>query len=370
MQPFIPQKLPLDEIDWKSLVPAISKANRSIAYFAGILHTVPNPQVLLSPLGTQEAVLSSKIEGTEATMGEVFKFEAGEAPQGESRLQDIQEIRNYRRALIRAQLFLKERPFNLNMLLELHRILLDSVRGRDKGRGSFRKIQNWIGAPRSTMEHAHFVPPPPERLMEFLDNLEKYYHSDERDPLVQLAVVHAQFEIIHPFVDGNGRLGRILVPLFLFEKKLLNRPMFYVSAWLEKHRDEYIDHLRVLGVEQGAWDRWISFFLRGLDEQACKNAETALAIKSLYERLKLQVLELTRSQFAVPLLDQMFVHPIFQATDLRFSKIEPSRPAIAALLKILRDAKIIKVLTEGSGRRSTKYVLAQLLNLCEGRELF
>jgi cell filamentation protein, protein adenylyltransferase len=220
------------------------------------------------------------------------------------------------------------------------------------------------------MEQAQFVPPDPNRLMEFLDNWEKYYHSDELDPLAQLAIVHAQFEIIHPFVDGNGRLGRILIPLFLFEKGLLKRPTFYLSAWLEKHRDKYIDHLRPLGKEPDAWNRWIAFFLRGLDEQAQQNASTALAINGLYQQLKSRVLELTRSQFAVPLLDQMFVRPIFQSTDLRFARIQPSRPAIANLLKVLRDSKIIKVLREGSGSRSTKYVLAELLNLCEGRNVF
>lgn len=162
-------------------------------------------------------------------MGEVLKFEAGEEPKEESKRLDIQEIINYRRALAAAVQELKTRPFNLNLLLKLHSILLDSVRGRSKARGQFRKTQNWIGPPGSKLEDAQFVPPRPEVLPEFMDNWEKYYHLDRPDSLVQLAVIHAQFEILHPFLDGNGRLGRLMVPILLFEKEILTRPMFYLS---------------------------------------------------------------------------------------------------------------------------------------------
>jgi len=176
------------------------------------------------------------MEGTQATLGDVLKFEAGAEVGEESKRQDIQEIINYRQALQTAEGGLKKRPFNLNLLLQLHGILLDSVRGRNKARGLFRTEQNWIGPPGSTIEEAQFVPPAPLFLKDHLDNWEKYYHGEERDPLIQLAIVHAQFEIIHPFLDGNGRLGRILVPLFLHEKQLLSRPMFYISSYLGRPR--------------------------------------------------------------------------------------------------------------------------------------
>jgi Fic family protein len=179
---------------------------------------MPNAELLLSPLTTQEAVLSSKIEGTQATFGEVLQFEGGEEPEQESLRLDIQEILNYRTALKAAEVELRKRPFNLNLLLHLHRILLDSVRGRDKGRGRFREIQNWIGRPGSPIQEASYIPPDPAKLQPPLDNWEKYYHAGCPDLLVQLAIVHGQFEIIHPFIDGNGRLGRILIPLFLFER--------------------------------------------------------------------------------------------------------------------------------------------------------
>ena len=335
MKPIDPQLLPLQELDWKPLIPLIGKANRALAHYDGVLLGVPNPEVLLSPLTTEEAVLSSRMEGTQATIGEVYRFEAGDGPQKESRREDIWEILNYRRALKRAEAELQARPFNLNLLLHLHSILLDSVRGQNKARGRFRSVQNWIGAEGTPIEQADFVPPSVELLPSLLDNWEKYYHSDESDELVQLAVVHAQFEILHPFLDGNGRLGRILVPLFLHEKKILHRPMFYLSAWLEARRDSYIDRLRPLGNSPGAWNRWVEFFLTGLEEQARINSDKARAILELYERLKTHVLELTHSQYAVPLLDQMFERPVFESKHLKFPEHPPTRGAVASLLRTL-----------------------------------
>lgn len=370
MKPFVPPKLPLKEVRWEPLIPLIGKANRSIAHYDGVLYGVPNPGVLLSPLTTQEAVLSSKIEGTQATLGEVLKFEAGEEPEQESRRLDIQEIINYRNALHYAEEELKTRPFNLNLLLNLHSILLDSVRGRNKGRGRFRTTQNWIGQPGTAIEQAEYVPPDPMFLMEHLDNWEKYYHSDRPDPLVQLAVAHAQFEIIHPFLDGNGRLGRILIPIFLYEKKLLSRPMFYLSAYLEEHRDEYISCLRALGHTEDAWNRWIEFFLKAVDEQARENAAKARAIMELYEKLKVRVIELTHSQYAVPLLDQIFERPLFHSSHLRFPNIPmPGRATIASLLRALLQVGILKVIKEASGRRPQVLALADLINLCEGKKV-
>jgi len=286
---------------------------------------VPNAEVLLSPLTTQEAVLSSRIEGTQATLGEVLKFEAGEEPEHPSRRLDIHEIINYRQALKTAEEKLKTKPFNLNLLLELHSILLDSVRGRDKGRGQFRTIQNWIGAPGSTIDTAAYVPPEPTRFLDLLDNWEKYYHMERPDPLVQLAMVHAQFEIIHPFVDGNGRLGRILIPLFLHEKGILGRPIYYLSEYLDAHRTEYIEHLRALDKQDGAWNRWIEFFLVALTEQAKLNAAKARKMIDLYEEKKAKVINLTRSQYAVPLLDALFEKPVLRSTISLAEAICPAR---------------------------------------------
>lgn len=369
MEPFVPEQLPIKSVQWEPLIPLIGAANRAVARFEGALYGVPNPDVLLSPLTTQEAVLSSRIEGTQATLGEVLRFEAGEPAAGDERAKDIQEILNYRKALRHAEAALANHPFTLNILLDLHAILLDSVRGRDKGRGRFRTTQNWIGTHGCTIDQAVFVPPSPLILMDALSAWERYYHADRPDPLVQLAVVHAQFETLHPFLDGNGRMGRILIPLFMYERKLLSRPLFYLSEWIEAHKEEYMDRLRALGREEGAWNRWIDYFLRAVVGQAEENTRKAQAIMALYDQLKVRVLKLTRSQFAVPLLDQIFERPIFQSTHLSFTPAQPSKPAVATLLRVLREDGILHVLSEGAGRRATVYAFADLINLCEGRSV-
>jgi len=223
-QPYKPQKLPLDSIDWGSLVDLIARANAALARYDGMLETMVNPTLLLSPLTTQEAVLSSRIEGTQATLEEVLEFEADPTRKIEpSKYADIQEIINYSKAMQHAVTLLKTKALCLNLIKELHAILLDSVRGANKARGEFRRIQNWIGPPGCSIEEATFVPPSPDVLPQALDNWEKYIHYNEKERLVQLAIVKAQFELIHPFLDGNGRIGRMLVPLFLYEKKLLSQ---------------------------------------------------------------------------------------------------------------------------------------------------
>jgi Fic family protein len=368
MLPFVPPKLPIQGIDWASHVPLLGRANRALAKYEGVLYGVPNPEVLLSPLTTQEAVLSSRIEGTQASFDEVLKFEAGQEGVSNEKIHDIHEIQNYRKSLRLAERELKAKPFNLNLLLRLHDVLLDSTRGRDKARGSFRTCQNWIGPEECKIEDAFFVPPHPLEVMDLMSNWEKYYHADELDPLVQLAVLHAQFEIIHPFLDGNGRIGRIFVPLFLHEKKVLTRPMFYLSGYLEKNRDSYVMNLRNLG-KPGSWDRWISFFLAAIESQAESNATIAREILNLYESLKTQVLGITHSQYAVPLLDQIFERPVFRVSHLATQPGMPSGPMVAVLLRQLRNAGILTVVSAGSGRRSAVLALPALINLCEGRTI-
>jgi Fic family protein len=369
VKPFIPGSLPI-QLDWESLIPSIGAANRALASFNGALFGMPNAELLLSPLTTQEAVLSSKIEGTQATFGEVLKYEAGEQPIQEARRLDIQEILNYRTALKAADDELRRRPFNLNLLLALHSVLLDSVRGRDKARGRFRTVQNWIGRPGSSIREAIYIPPEPGRLRPLLDNWEKYYHADRPDPLVQLAMIHGQFEIIHPFIDGNGRIGRILIPLFLYEKGLLSRPVFYLSAYIESHKEEYISALDALSSRQdGAWNRWVEFFLKALTQQAQKNLESARSIIGLYERSKAEIIRITHSRYAVPLLDLLFRQPIFSPAQLERHGGVPSKQMTMSLLGRLKDAGILVVTRESSGRRPQILAFAELVNLCEGHEV-
>ncbi len=370
MKPFCPHNLPLSMLQWEPLIPLIGKANRSLAEYNGVLYSLQNPEILLSPMTTQEAVLSSKIEGTQATLGEVFKYEAGEEPEQEYRRLDIQEILNYRQALREAEEALEKRPFNLSLLLKLHSTLLDSVRGRGKARGHFRREQNWVGSPGCSIDEAQFVPPAPgEVLTSALHAWESYYHAEEKDALVQLGIVHAQFEILHPFLDGNGRLGRILVPLFLHEKNILSRPTFYLSEYLEKHRDEYVSRLRQIGRTKGAWNAWTQFFLNGLIQQAETNIAKARQTLDLYNDLKRRVLDLTHSQYAIPLLDQMFQQPVFQSTHLDGLPTMPSKPMIMNMLGKLKKEGILKTIREGRGPIPQVLALAELVNLCEGKRL-
>lgn len=370
MEPCIPDPLPIQGIDWSRLVPVLGAANRELARYDGLLHGMQNPAVLLSPITKQEAVLSSKIEGTQATLEDVLMFEADEHYSAdEEKRRDIAEIRNYWRALRHAEKQLKARPFHLNLMLELHAILLDSVRGRDKQPGRFRTTQNWIGPQGCTLAEACFVPPSPLDLPRHLTAWENYYHVPDVDPLAQLAVMHAQFEVLHPFADGNGRIGRILIPLFLHEQGVLSQPMFYLSAYLEAHRDTYIQRLRELQ-SSGGWMAWLEFFLEAVRAQALSNAATARQVIALYDELKREVIQHTRSQHAVPVLDGLFERPVISPSDLARMPDMPSLPTISQMLKTLAEHGVVKQLRESQGRRPALYVLSRLVNLCEGREVF
>ena len=365
--PAIPETLPLISVDWTSLVPFMGKANRSLADYNGMLRHLPNASMLLAPLTVQEAVLSSRIEGTLATMSEVLQFEAGELPIHEAKRQDIEEILNYRDALELAKAELGKRPFTLNLLLKLHNVLLKGVRGQHKARGEFRRQQNYIGSVSGGKDTIRFTPPEWQHLPGALDNLEKYYHSDTPDPIVQLAIIHAQFEFLHPFLDGNGRLGRILIPIFLYEKGFLQQPNFYLSEYIEANRDEYIDLLNELGRSSKAWTNWIRFFLLAVEQQAVQNARKATAMLQLYESLKTQFIQVTHSQYAVPLLDFIFSTPVFQPGQVVWSMNPPSKPTLTSMLSALHRENVLTMVREGMGRRSYIWALTPLIDLAEQR---
>ncbi len=367
MRPAIPRDLPLlTKADWLALIPSLSQANRSLAEYSGMLRRLPNSDLLLSPLRLQEAVLSSRIEGTLATMSDVLQFEAGELPDREARRQDIEEILNYRSALDEAIENLRTRPFSLNLLLKLHKLLLSSVRGHNKAPGRFRKQQNYIGSRVGGVEQIRFTPPDWMKLEHSLSNWEKYYHSEE-EPLVRLACIHAQFEFLHPFLDGNGRIGRLLIPIFLYEKGLLSQPSFYLSEYIEAHRDEYIRHLNELGRTKLAWRNWTAFFLNAVGQQARQNATTADAILALYERLKGQFIAATKSRYAVPLLDAIFQLQYFQTSQLQWKADAPSTPTLMTMLRALEQKKVVRVFRSPAGRRPSIWWLPALMELIEKR---
>lgn len=361
---------PPTQLNWSSLIPLIGPANASLARFDGMLAAVPNPSVLLSPLATQEAVLSSRIEGTQATMGEVLEYEAGgeKGSVTDQRKGDIQEVLNYRNALQDAETMLGHIPLCQRILREAHATLLQGVRGQGKAPGEYRRIANWIGPPGCTMNEAKFVPISAEKLPSAMSQWERFIHEEFPDSLVHLAVLHAEFEALHPFLDGNGRLGRMFVPLFLNSKGLLRRPVFYISEYLEGHRDSYYDRLLAVS-KNGDWTGWCSFFLTAITAQADANVTKTGAILDLYQAKKKDVAEATRSQHSIKALDFFFMNPIF-STSL-FSKRTgiPSATSIR-IIRALSGKSIFSVLREGSGRRPAVYAFRELLNIAEGAEVF
>lgn len=366
MDPYEPQALPLVDLDYRRLIAQVGEANAALARYDGLLQGMVNPEILLSPLTNQEAVLSSKIEGTQATLEEVLEHEAGRQ-YDENKTHDIQEVLNYRTALRLAQDYLKDRPIRLNLILQLHTVLMSSVRGQNKSPGQFRNDQNWIGTLGCPIEEASFVPPSPLQLPGHLQAWETYVNGPDFDVLAQAAVMHAQFELIHPFKDGNGRIGRLLIPLFLFAKGRLFSPMFYLSAYLETNRDEYYVRLQNIS-RKSDWTGWIEFFLRAVVEQARTNTQRAKDIMGLYDQMKDIVRGATHSQHAAQLVDSLFTRPIFRAQHVSDTGI--SKQTAHMLIRQLLEAKIIVTLLQGSGRRATIYAFPRLLDLADGRKAF
>jgi Fic family protein len=270
---FVPAPLP-PSLEWTPrLLRSLSDADRLIGRLAGEGRRLPNPHVLLRPFVRREAVLSSKIEGTQATLGELLAAEAGAVVERSP--EDLREVGNYVAALEHGTRLLKKLPLSLRVVREVHQKLMAGVRGGQARPGSFRTIQNWIGRPGCTPATATYVPPPPEEVEPCLAAWEKFLHESNLPPLVHVALAHYQFEAIHPFLDGNGRVGRLLIMLFLIERCILPAPLLYLSAFFEATRRDYYDSLRGIS-ERGAWADWLEYFLNGvarMSEDALSRAE-------------------------------------------------------------------------------------------------
>ena len=280
-------QFPPQNLDWQKLLPMIGPAHAAIAGYEGMLKGLPHANVLLSPLASQEAVLSNRIEGTQTTLTEVLTFEAEGNLLDESTPERVNfpEVLNYRIALFAAVDMLTDMEMRLSQWLirSTHEVLMQGVRGHTKAPGEYRLKPDscWIGPPGSTIETARYIPCPVEQLNPAMDALEFYIHDETLDQLVQLAVLHAEFEAIHPFQDGNGRMGRLLVPLFMFIKDLVSSPSFYISEYLESHRDEYYDRLLAVSRDDD-WSGWWPFFPDRADGAgACKSAEDRGAAEAI-----------------------------------------------------------------------------------------
>jgi len=302
---FVPNQLP-PNIEWDNqLVNSLSKANYVLGKLAREGSQLPNPHLLMRPFIAREAVLSSKIEGTHSTLGEILAYNAGVAVKQNP--DDLQEVQNYISALDFSLKRLDELPLSLRLIKEIHEKMMQGVRGSHATPGEFRKSQNWIGPPGCTLNTAKFVPPPVENLMSCLGDLEDFLHDRQLPSLIHIALCHYQFEAIHPFLDGNGRMGRLLIMLLLIERKMLPAPLLYLSAFFEATRDDYYRELFNVS-KNGSWNNWLNYFLNGIAMQSEDALSRATRINALLNKWKLKVAN-TASQVPVNIVEHFAVNP-------------------------------------------------------------
>lgn len=345
---FIPAPLPPNlEPDWPTML-ELSVANQALGELAGVGRMLPNPHLLIRPYLHREAVLSSKIEGTVTSVQQLLLFEAGR-PEGSDQ-GDVREVFNYIQATNYGLERLKELPVCLRLIRELHERLMKDVRGQEQRPGEFRNIQNWIELGQSPLEEARYVPPPVSELPQALDAFERFV-AEPKDlpPLIHLALVHYQFEAIHPFRDGNGRIGRLLTTLLLSAsdyyqpQPLLPGPLLYLSAYFEHRRQAYYDHL--LGVSQrGEWGEWLRFFLRGVAEQSRDAIQRSQRLLDLRQRYREKLQTARTSALLLRLVDELFARPAVTAAEAQKLLNVTALPVYGALRR-LEEAGIIREVT-------------------------
>lgn len=355
---FVPAELPPKFKYDQQFAIALSRADAALSELAGLGSLLPNPHLLISPLIRREAVLSSRIEGTQASLAEVLAAEAGGAVDLAKR-PDLIEVQNYVDALEYGIERLGTLPLSLRLVKELHERLMRGVRGEQAAPGEFRQSQNWIGPHGCDLITATYVPPPPERLIPLLANWEDYLRRRDVAPdLVQCAVMHEQFEAIHPFVDGNGRIGRLLITLFLIERKRMSQPLLYLSAYLESRRQSYYDLLQSVRTH-GDWRSWILFFLRGVEDTARDSAERSKRLMALREEYRARAAGLSS---ALRLLDHLFVNPYVTASRAA-TLLGATHPTALKAIRYLVAADILRPLDNGPWRR--RYAAGAILEALE-----
>lgn len=314
---FIPGPLPPDpaiEIDL-DMVTLLSDADRALGRLDGIVKLVPDPDFFVAMYVRREAVLSSQIEGTQSTLEDLLAAELG--PSARPVPDDVEEIVNYVSAMNYGLNRLGELPLSLRLIREIHKELLSGGRGAHATAGEFRTTQNWIGPPGATLAKATFVPPPAPEMNDALSDFEKYLHADSGLPLlIDVGLAHAQFESVHPFLDGNGRVGRLLITFMLVQREALRAPLLYLSYYFKLHRAEYYDRLMAVR-QRGDWEGWIRFFLEGVAETATEATRTAEQIFDLRERHRGQVIEHQLGQNALRLISLLFARPVIDVNLVR-----------------------------------------------------
>jgi len=358
---FVPHELP-PGLDWDSeLALVLAEAERSLGELKGLGQTMPNPHLPVGPFIRRDAVFSSRIEGIETDIADLYAYEAGQLSlpgvgrPGVSQ-SDVWEVLNYVRALEYGLERMGTLPVSLRLMRELHLRLMGGLIGERATPGEFRRSQNWIGRPGSTLPEADFVPPPPAEMHTALDALEKYLHGDNQYPsLVRLALIHYQFEAIHPFIDGNGRVGRILLPLLLVYWGLVPLPLLHLSAYFENHRDEYYQLL--IGVsERGAWKAWLAFFLQGVAEQSRDAMTRAKQLHDLQLGWRGQLEDGETPGWILGLADLLFEKPLVSSQMVR-KRLGVSQTTATEGLSRLEAMGILREIA-GTGRNKLYFATA------------
>ena len=334
------------------LATVLAKAGTALGRLDGVAATLPNPELFVAMYIRREAVLSSQIEGTQSTLDDVLAFEID--PGRSSLPGDISEVINYIHAMNYGLARLDSLPLSLRLLREIHRRLLVGTRGGDKSPGEFRQSQNWIGAGPRGLADAAFIPPPPHDMRAALGNLERFLHdAGGLDPLIVCALAHAQFETIHPFLDGNGRVGRLLVTFLLCHEKVLQRPVLYLSHYLKQHRASYYDRLMAIRLA-GDWEGWLRFFLTGVGEVAREAEQTARRIVQLRESMRNHAQAARMSANAFRLLDFVFEQPIINVNAAR-DHLGLSYVAANGLIRELCEVGLLSETTGGNRNRIFRF---------------
>ncbi len=348
---FVPAPLPPRFTYDADLALTLSRADAALSELSGLGRLLPNPHLLIAPYVRREAVLSSRIEGTRASLSDVLLDEMGDAA-ARNGAADVHEVRNYVTALEFGVKRLETLPLSLRLTRELHGRLMKGMRGDRATPGEFRRTQNWIGPAGSTPVTAAYVPPPPREMEAALADWEKFLHQRDKMPdLIQCALMHEQFEAIHPFLDGNGRVGRLLIILFLIERGRLSQPLLYLSAYIEDHRQDYYDLLQRTRTH-GDWNAWLQFFLTGVAEMAQDAMRRARELMELREKFRKRLSDKPR---ALALLDELFMNPYVTVARAE-QALKVSNPTARQAVALLQKHRMLK---EVSGRKWGQLFLAQ-----------
>ena len=341
---YYPAPLP-PRFEWTSeLVLTLSQADHALGELKGLGHSLANPHLLIAPFVRREAVLSSQIEGTQASIFDLYAYEATQLPQLD-RPADVKEVYNYVAALEYGLERLKTFPICLCLIRELHARLMDGARGEYHTPGEFRRSQNWIGPPGCLLNGATFVPPPPQALYTALSQLEAYLHAPPKLPsLVRLGLIHYQFETLHPFLDGNGRVGRLLIVLLLCAWDLLSQPLLYLSAYFQRHREAYYEHLLAVS-QRGVWADWLRFFLRGVCVQSQDAIARSRRLLSLRERYREQFQNQRAAARLLQVIDYLFTRPILTINGIAEALEEINYQSAYRYINTLADEGILREIT-------------------------